>query len=381
MRKRCLLGVIILTMLCGLPVSAKDYSEYKDYPVLSEEYLNYYIQEKDINVYKFSKQKKALEKFEKKINLNDAVPIVKTKKGYYKKTDEGTSLMYVGGMKKNRPHGKGIMYQLTNIIPDENGDYNIFGNQYSEGRKLEDYTYAKLYEGNFKNGEVEGFGIRYYTPDNQMVYGDYNNTMLTGAMYEEVTDDIQENIRLTVNPILYEGMFKDGAFSGKGNSYAYTIIDMEQAQQDILYGGTEEITETDGEYIFPDSDKETLTLKEIIQVSDADKQMGINEIYARHGRMFNDPEIQDYFDSKSWYKGTIQPEDFDDTILNNIEKQNIDMIKQAISNTQSEDTEVEYNEYGLPMSKDISVVVGTFKDGQADKIKRAYIDGQLVQTE
>ena len=40
-----------------------------------------------------------------------------------------------------------------------------------------------------------------------------------------------------------------------------------------------------------------------------------NEIYARHGRKFNDSELQAYFNSKSWYKGTVNPEDFSTSVF------------------------------------------------------------------
>ena len=35
---------------------------------------------------------------------------------------------------------------------------------------------------------------------------------------------------------------------------------------------------------------------------------------------------QDYFESKSWYKGTVKPSDFDESVLNKYEKANIDLI-------------------------------------------------------
>ena len=51
-----------------------------------------------------------------------------------------------------------------------------------------------------------------------------------------------------------------------------------------------------------------------------------NEIYARHGRRFKDDELQEYFNSKSWYEGTIDPDDFAENILSDIEIQNKDVI-------------------------------------------------------
>ena len=51
-------------------------------------------------------------------------------------------------------------------------------------------------------------------------------------------------------------------------------------------------------------------------------------IYARHGRLFLDEELQQYFDAKPWYHGTIQPDDFQDTMLNDYEMKNKDLIVQ-----------------------------------------------------
>ena len=54
-----------------------------------------------------------------------------------------------------------------------------------------------------------------------------------------------------------------------------------------------------------------------------------NEIYARHGRKFNDSTLQSYFDSKIWYRGSISPDQFDDmALLSNLERKNLDIIKE-----------------------------------------------------
>ena len=53
-----------------------------------------------------------------------------------------------------------------------------------------------------------------------------------------------------------------------------------------------------------------------------------NEIYARHGRLFKDSALQEYFNGCSWYKGTIAPEAFrDDSVLSRLEKDNIKVIE------------------------------------------------------
>ena len=51
-----------------------------------------------------------------------------------------------------------------------------------------------------------------------------------------------------------------------------------------------------------------------------------NELYARHGRMFDDEELQTYFNSKDWYSGRIKPSDFQESMLNDYEVYNRDLI-------------------------------------------------------
>ena len=51
-----------------------------------------------------------------------------------------------------------------------------------------------------------------------------------------------------------------------------------------------------------DSDIESLTDDQICIAN--------NEIWARHGRKFDNKWLQDYFNKQSWYKGTIEPSEF-----------------------------------------------------------------------
>lgn len=84
------------------------------------------------------------------------------------------------------------------------------------------------------------------------------------------------------------------------------------------------------EYILPDSSSKILVPNDLKGISIDDMQMAINEIYARHGRKFKDADIQAYFDSMSWYREEIEPEQFDDGVLNKYERSNINTIVEMI---------------------------------------------------
>lgn len=84
------------------------------------------------------------------------------------------------------------------------------------------------------------------------------------------------------------------------------------------------------EYIFPDSDIEYLTAADVSGMSKENLRKGRNEILARHGRIFDSEDLKAYFEGKSWYSGTVPPEEFDknmDSRLNAIELSNIELIK------------------------------------------------------
>ena len=61
-------------------------------------------------------------------------------------------------------------------------------------------------------------------------------------------------------------------------------------------------------------------------LSEDDCRIARNEIYARHGRKFDDEELQNYFNSKDWYEGRIDASDFKESELSDIEMANRDLI-------------------------------------------------------
>ena len=99
-------------------------------------------------------------------------------------------------------------------------------------------------------------------------------------------------------------------------------------QNDDWYDNNEneELDTVDSEYIIPDSDTRRITNKDLKGLSKEECRLARNEIYARHGRMFNDSQLQDYFDSQPWYEGTTAPDYFNESELSKIEKDNVKKI-------------------------------------------------------
>jgi hypothetical protein len=80
------------------------------------------------------------------------------------------------------------------------------------------------------------------------------------------------------------------------------------------------------EFILPDSSVRVLDKSELAGFSAEQCRLARNEIYAKHGRMFDDAGLQNYFNFRSWYHGTIPAKQFNDNMLSDIEIQNRNLI-------------------------------------------------------
>ncbi len=81
------------------------------------------------------------------------------------------------------------------------------------------------------------------------------------------------------------------------------------------------------DFILPTSSMEIIDASVIMQLNRTELRLARNEIYARHGRMFDSEDLRVYFNQKSWYYPTIEPRNFNDkTMLTQIERTNIDTI-------------------------------------------------------
>lgn len=92
---------------------------------------------------------------------------------------------------------------------------------------------------------------------------------------------------------------------------------------------TQSATPANSDYILPDAQTRVYSTAELEQLSTDELWYARNEIFARHGRGFRNPELQSYFNSKPWYtRNPIDPDTFDSTVtLSATEQQNADAIK------------------------------------------------------
>jgi|GEM_PF-116633 hypothetical protein len=104
----------------------------------------------------------------------------------------------------------------------------------------------------------------------------------------------------------------------------YTIAQTEEVYNSDEYLGNVK-ADNYGD-IFPESDREYLTRDDVYGMDKETIRLGLNEVYARHGRMFNDKTLQAYFNNKSWYVPVYTPDEFsaiENNVFNEYEKANV----------------------------------------------------------
>ena len=103
---------------------------------------------------------------------------------------------------------------------------------------------------------------------------------------------------------------------------AAPVVPMAPVRQSMQIPPPVPLLQSAGGFMFPDSDRRYLTRNELESLSPADLRIARNEIFARKGRYFRDPQLAAYFAKFSWYR----PYSYD-VSLNNIEQANVSLIQ------------------------------------------------------
>ena len=144
----------------------------------------------------------------------------------------------------------------------------------------------------------------------------------TTVAASETTTSVSESSR-SVEPVYFEGSEGDildqKMALGRENYYAQVAGDFFEHVK-----GFTDINNYD--QLFRHTADRYLTAEDFADCSEDILKLAKNEIYARHGRMFLDREIYEYFLTRMWYEPTYAPEEFDESCLNEYEKANIELL-------------------------------------------------------
>ena len=155
--------------------------------------------------------------------------------------------------------------------------------------------------------------------------------------------------------------YEDGAIS-KEYQEMYDLVYAVEASISI---DKESVQYNPDEFVFPMSHTVILKEDDLLACSDNELFIARNEIYARHGRLFKDIYLSNYFESCSWYKGTLSPEEFDEAVLSQVERDNILTIKRA--------EEIYKEEHPYPKEYKAGSIVEEDLDGDGQSEQLQYI--------
>lgn len=118
------------------------------------------------------------------------------------------------------------------------------------------------------------------------------------------------------------------AVTANAESYKHIEdVDESLAVSVVLQEQTEVVEEmeitAEGGIIFPNSSEELLVESAIEACTDEELRYAVNELYARHGYIFNDDALREYYNQFEWYEETVKADDFEMTLFNEIENENI----------------------------------------------------------
>lgn len=426
-------------------------------PVWSPEYLSFYLQNKPLDLYDFSKEEEKNTKLGKDAKKEKFY--IKGSEGFinksitYKKADQETDLIYMGEIKDEKPDGYGVLSKMINYGSDTNpvfayqimydgmfkkGKYSGFGKSFFSFQDeneawqfnnfinqsgdvqtcVNDYFNELEYIGYFKAGQFSGKGLFITYPDKhytstyseritmdsdedpqyytlgiassnfeegemtgkaKLYYADY--LVYDGELKKGEPNGKGKRYYNGSDHLKYEGEFSYGKMEGKGTLYDYDgnivvsgqwknnlcgLINSEDYQSPKVESVEERLSSQQSqinseeavsnktaqnqipemgsaaeEYILPGSDSRYIDVNEINHMSKEELRLARNEIFARHGRQFEAEDLKQYFSSKSWYHGNLSQEQFDESVLNEFEKTNLDLIK-SMENSDSQSSSPEY---------------------------------------
>ena len=185
--------------------------------------------------------------------------------------------------------------------------YDGFGQM--EQTLLVDEEKMEAFLGTIKNDEnrsaVKGVLLTVkYRPDKHEKLSNGDTVTIT-AEYDK---EMAESIKLTV----------------LNDSFEYTVEGLEEGQ-DLAYDPAA-CDYSNGDFVFPESDEVELSREDIFYMVGNDKdlvQRGINEIYARHGMIFEESDLKNLYAHSDWYKPMYKKDEIQSSWFNSYENANI----------------------------------------------------------
>lgn len=107
------------------------------------------------------------------------------------------------------------------------------------------------------------------------------------------------------------------SYNGSYSGAAYSGIDVTQT---VIWSPDPNAS------VIPDVNSRYISASELYNYSNLYLLIARNEIYAKHGYIFNDSNIARYFNAKNWYRPTTKSSQFSENVFNAYESANLNVI-------------------------------------------------------
>lgn len=165
----------------------------------------------------------------------------------------------------------------------------------------------------------------------QPYFAEDQNVTLIAAYHSELLPLTNAEITSVKNGEKYGKFYIDNV-DPADSSAAANLVKTYNKAKDEVEKERETAEQENSDYILPMSSERKLTEADIADIEDDAWMLKLarNEIYARHGRMFKDENIQEYFDSKDWYEPKYTADEFESDhkdLISKLEEKNAAFIQ------------------------------------------------------
>lgn len=213
-------------------------------------------------------------------------------------------------------------HDLEKVSIDEVDDNGVFSVPYSE--EYEMCSVKVLYDG--------------CCVEEELVAGDAQAAFIRAFFWDDMGLSLEIGVHRKKDPNSYSSGVSETVIYADGNSGKYNkkLIQITKEEYENASGlsskesmsanaqGNDSNNQVYKEYVIEGSDSGYFDETYLYGFTADECRLARNEIYARHGKIFNDVALQEYFNKCSWY--TPEYEDVPDSMLNQWELENVKTI-------------------------------------------------------
>ena len=229
---------------------------------------------------------------------------------------------------ENLRNGAKVSYQLWGSYPSGNAVV-----EFVDAERVADSSFVPSYVQGTNHSDLGSFGVMRGTlrvdgVDNGTVYAVIPDAALSNPSYMDMSSGLPAfpyTFWVSFTCMTSEELDKQTEQEVIAILASFKVAETSDSASASKKSGGSSLSNSNG-YVLPESSSRTYSNAELEEMSDYELYLARNEVFARHGRIFKNSDLQEYFGSKSWYDPRYTPEEFSESMLNANEKANIERM-------------------------------------------------------